>query len=132
MWQLCSTMTDSAMDTPSTLFPLFTVKYDSYTHTPVRHFSGAVVALIYLAEHESDVCSVAASRIGHVGILKENHMKSSTKDQAEGTFHELKGKVKEVAGKLSDNPKLEGEGLGEKMAGKVQKKVGQVEKVLEK
>jgi len=59
-------------------------------------------------------------------------MKSSTKDQAEGTFHELKGKVKEVAGKLSDNPKLEGEGLGEKLAGKFQKKVGQVEKVLEK
>ena len=59
-------------------------------------------------------------------------MKSSTKDQAKGTFHELKGKVKEVAGKLSDNPKLEGEGLCEKIAGNVQKKVGQVEKVLEK
>jgi len=28
-------------------------------------------------------------------------MKSSTKDQAEGKFHEVKGKVKEVAGKLS-------------------------------
>ena len=59
-------------------------------------------------------------------------MKSSTKDQAEGTFHEPKGAAKEIAGKLSDNPKLEGEGLGEKIAGKVQKKVGQVEKVLEK
>ena len=59
-------------------------------------------------------------------------MKSSTRDKAEGTFHELKGKVKEVAGKLSDNPKLEGEGLGEKLAGKVQNKVGQVEQVLEK
>jgi uncharacterized protein YjbJ (UPF0337 family) len=59
-------------------------------------------------------------------------MKASTKDQAEGTFHEMKGKIKEVAGKLTDNPKLEGEGLGEKLAGKVQNKVGQVEKVLEK
>ena len=59
-------------------------------------------------------------------------MKSSTKDQAEGKFHELKGKVKEVAGKLSDNRKLEGEGLGEKIAGKVQQKISQVEKVLEK
>jgi len=59
-------------------------------------------------------------------------MKTSTKDQAEGTFHELKGRVKEVAGKLSDNPKLEGEGLGEKLAGKIQHKIGQVEKVLEK
>jgi len=59
-------------------------------------------------------------------------MKSSTKDQVEGKFHELKGKVKEVAGKLSDNPKLEGEGIGEKIAGKVQEKIGQIEKVLEK
>jgi uncharacterized protein YjbJ (UPF0337 family) len=59
-------------------------------------------------------------------------MKTSTKDQAEGTLHELKGKIKEVAGKLTDNPKLEGEGLGEKIAGKVQNKLGQVEKVLEK
>jgi len=58
-------------------------------------------------------------------------MKASTKDQAEGTFHELKGAVKEAAGKLTDNPKLEGEGRGEKIAGKVQKKIGQVEKVVE-
>ena len=59
-------------------------------------------------------------------------MKSSTKDQVEGTFHELKGRVKEVAGKLSDNPKLEAEGTGEKIAGKVQGKIGQVKKVLGK
>ena len=59
-------------------------------------------------------------------------MKSSTKDQVEGTFHELKGTVKEFAGKLTDNPKLEAEGAGEKMAGKVQGKIGQIEKVLEK
>jgi len=58
-------------------------------------------------------------------------MKSSTKNQVAGTFHELKGKVKEVAGKLSDNPKLEGEGIGEMLVGKVQKKVGQFEKVVE-
>jgi uncharacterized protein YjbJ (UPF0337 family) len=56
-------------------------------------------------------------------------MKSSTKDQAEGTFHQMKGKIKEVAGKLSDNPELEAEGTGEKIAGKVQEKIGQVKKV---
>ncbi|HEY5522445.1 MAG TPA: CsbD family protein [Desulfuromonadaceae bacterium] len=59
-------------------------------------------------------------------------MKSSVKDQVKGMFHEVRGTAKEVAGKLSDNPKLEGEGLCEKIAGNVQKKVGQVEKVLEK
>jgi uncharacterized protein YjbJ (UPF0337 family) len=59
-------------------------------------------------------------------------MKSSTQDQAEGKFHEVKGAIKEVAGKLSDNPKLEGEGTGERIAGKVQDKIGQLKKVLGK
>jgi uncharacterized protein YjbJ (UPF0337 family) len=56
-------------------------------------------------------------------------MKSSTQDQTEGMFHKVKGKVKEVAGELSDNPKLEAEGTAEKMAGTVQEKIGQVKKV---
>lgn len=59
-------------------------------------------------------------------------MKSSTRDQAEGSYHKAKGKIKEVAGKLSDNPKLEAEGTSEKIAGKVQKKIGQIKEVLEK
>jgi uncharacterized protein YjbJ (UPF0337 family) len=59
-------------------------------------------------------------------------MKSSIKDQAQGKFHEVKGSVKELAGKLSDNPKLEGEGAGEKIAGKFQEKVGQIKQVLGK
>jgi uncharacterized protein YjbJ (UPF0337 family) len=59
-------------------------------------------------------------------------MKSSTKDQVQGTFHQLEGKAKELAGKLSDNPKLESQGTGEKIAGKVQEKIGQVKKVLGK
>lgn len=63
---------------------------------------------------------------------ERNAMKSSTKDQAEGTFHELKGKVKEIAGKLSDDPKLEAEGTGEEIAGEVQQKIGGVKKILGK
>jgi uncharacterized protein YjbJ (UPF0337 family) len=59
-------------------------------------------------------------------------MKDSTKDQAEGKFHEVKGAVKEKIGHATDNPNLEDEGTAEKVAGKVQKKVGQVEKVIEK
>jgi uncharacterized protein YjbJ (UPF0337 family) len=59
-------------------------------------------------------------------------MKSSIRDKAEGTFHEVKGKVKEVSGKLSDNPGLEAEGTNEKIAGKVQQKISQVKKVLGK
>jgi uncharacterized protein YjbJ (UPF0337 family) len=56
-------------------------------------------------------------------------MKSSLKDQAEGKFHKVKGKIKEIAGDLSDNPKLEAEGTVEKIAGKVQEKMGQINKV---
>jgi uncharacterized protein YjbJ (UPF0337 family) len=59
-------------------------------------------------------------------------MKSSTKNQAEGVYHESKGTIKEAVGKIIDDPNLEAEGLAEKVAGKVQKKIGQVEKVLEK
>ena len=56
-------------------------------------------------------------------------MKSSTKDQAEGTFHQVKGKLKKIAGELSDYPKLEAEGGAENIAGKFQEKIGQVKKV---
>jgi uncharacterized protein YjbJ (UPF0337 family) len=47
-------------------------------------------------------------------------------------YHESKGTIKEAVGKIIDDPNLEAEGLAEKVAGKVQKKIGQVEKVLEK
>ena len=59
-------------------------------------------------------------------------MKHSTKDQAKGKFHAVKGKVKETAGKLIDDSELEAEGIGEKISGKVQDKIGQVEKVVGK
>jgi len=59
-------------------------------------------------------------------------MKSSTKDQLEGKLHELKGTLKEKAGQAVNNPDLKAEGQSENLAGKIQKKVGQVEKVFEK
>jgi uncharacterized protein YjbJ (UPF0337 family) len=57
-------------------------------------------------------------------------MQQSTEDKAKGTFHEVKGKVKEKVGQATNNLDLEAEGLVEKIGGKVQKKIGQVEKVL--
>ena len=59
-------------------------------------------------------------------------MKSSMKDTMKGTFHEAKGKAREMAGKITDNPRLEAKGKAEKIAGKVQEKVGQVKKTLGK
>jgi uncharacterized protein YjbJ (UPF0337 family) len=57
-------------------------------------------------------------------------MKQSVKDKAKGNFHEVKGKVKEVVGRATNNPKLKAEGQGEQIGGKMRKKIGQVEKVV--
>lgn len=65
-------------------------------------------------------------------LSKEAIMKSSIRDKTEGALHQVKGSVKEVAGKLSKNSKLEAAGTVEKVAGKAQSKVGQVKKVLGK
>jgi uncharacterized protein YjbJ (UPF0337 family) len=59
-------------------------------------------------------------------------MKSSTRDQARGKFHKVTGTLKEIAGKVSTNPDLEAEGKDEKWAGKIQEKMGEIEKVLGK
>lgn len=59
-------------------------------------------------------------------------MKSGTQDQAEGMFHKIKGKLKEIAGRVGMNSRLEAEGTDEKIGGKVQEKIGQVKKVLGK
>ena len=59
-------------------------------------------------------------------------MKNSTTDKVEGTIHEAKGKVKETVGQLANDPVLEAEGQDENLAGKVQKKVGDVKKVFGK
>jgi len=59
-------------------------------------------------------------------------MNSSTRDKVEGKFHDVKGTIKEAAGKLTDNSKLKAEGTAEKIAGKVQAKIGEVKQVLGK
>lgn len=56
-------------------------------------------------------------------------MKSSKKDQVERALHEATGAVKELAGKLSDTEKVEAEGAGDKLAGRMQKRISQVKKV---
>jgi len=59
-------------------------------------------------------------------------MKNSTHDKVQGKLHEVKGAVKEKVGQATNNPNLENEGNAEKIGGKVQKKVGDIEKVFEK
>lgn len=59
-------------------------------------------------------------------------MKPSTENEIAGKVHEVKGKLKEKVGQMTNDPDLEAEGLSEKIGGKVQKKIGQVGKVIEK
>lgn len=46
------------------------------------------------------------------------------KDQVSGRIEEAKGNIKEVAGKAVGNEKLQGEGVADQAAGKVQKTYG--------
>jgi len=59
-------------------------------------------------------------------------MNESVKDQIKGKLHEAKGDIKQKAGKMTNDPALEAEGQDEKIGGKIQKKIGQIERVFEK
>jgi uncharacterized protein YjbJ (UPF0337 family) len=52
------------------------------------------------------------------------------KDRIEGSAQQAKGKVKEVAGKLAGDSKLEGEGKADQVAGKVQNTIGGIKDTL--
>ncbi len=57
-------------------------------------------------------------------------MEQSTNDQIKGKLHEVKGSVKETVGHVTNSPDLEADGRTEKLAGKVQGKIGDFEKIL--
>jgi uncharacterized protein YjbJ (UPF0337 family) len=52
------------------------------------------------------------------------------KDRVEGSIEQAKGKIKEVAGKVTGDTKLEEEGKGQKVAGKIQNTVGGIKDIL--
>jgi len=58
-------------------------------------------------------------------------MTHSTEDKIKGTLHEVKGAIKEEAGKVTNNCCLEAKGKIEKNAGKLQHEVGVAEKTIE-
>jgi uncharacterized protein YjbJ (UPF0337 family) len=57
-------------------------------------------------------------------------MADSLKDKVEGTAQDVKGAVKEKIGKTSNNPDMEADGAVEKLGGKVQREVGDVERAI--
>lgn len=52
------------------------------------------------------------------------------KDRVEGSVEQAKGKVKEIAGKVTGDSKLEGEGKADQVAGKIQNTIGGVKDTL--
>jgi uncharacterized protein YjbJ (UPF0337 family) len=75
-------------------------------------------------------CSGHPSRpSGNGRIIREGDaVKSRVKDQVTGAFHEAKGMIKEIAGKIANQPDLEVAGETEKNAGKLQVKGGRTKK----
>jgi uncharacterized protein YjbJ (UPF0337 family) len=57
-------------------------------------------------------------------------MKSSTKNKVKGSVREAVGKVKEATGNAIGNPDLQDRGTAQRVVGKVERKVGDVKKVL--
>jgi uncharacterized protein YjbJ (UPF0337 family) len=56
-------------------------------------------------------------------------MKSSTTDKVKGSVMEGVGKIKEATGNAIGNPDLQDRGTAQRVAGKVERKVGGVKKV---
>jgi uncharacterized protein YjbJ (UPF0337 family) len=52
------------------------------------------------------------------------------KDRIEGAAEQAKGKVKEVAGKVTGDSKLEGEGKADQVVGKIQNAIGGIKDTL--
>lgn len=59
-------------------------------------------------------------------------MTTGTTDKVKGAIRQAKGKAKKKVGEITDNPKLEAEGVIDIVAGKAQAKIGDVKKALDK
>jgi uncharacterized protein YjbJ (UPF0337 family) len=58
-------------------------------------------------------------------------MKNSSINRSKGSARELKGRIKEGFGEATNNPDVEARGKMERLGGKAQRKLGEVERVLE-
>jgi uncharacterized protein YjbJ (UPF0337 family) len=98
---------------------------------PIDSFSGAVAledSYSHTAARDLRILTVGRLTCATEGGI----MKSGSRDKTEGKLHQVKGKIKEIAGQVSMNPDLEAEGKGEKSEGKVQEKIGQIKKLFDK
>src|SRR5664280_1889020 len=63
---------------------------------------------------------------------ERRNMKTSTKDRIKGSFHEVKGTIREQVGKATNDRTLKAEGKAEKNVGKVQQRIGQAKETVAK
>ncbi|GAN61674.1 CsbD family protein [Acetobacter cibinongensis] len=57
---------------------------------------------------------------------------SSFTDKVQGAANQVAGKIKEEAGKLTDNDRLRAEGVAQNIKGKVQEKAGDAKDAVKK
>ena len=58
--------------------------------------------------------------------------RQSTQDKVKGTARIAKGKAKQAVGAITGNRRMQSEGAVDELAGRAQKKGGEVERVFEK
>jgi uncharacterized protein YjbJ (UPF0337 family) len=87
---------------------------------------------IFLSASLTLVAIAGTSQKREFKAKTEDVMNPGTKDEVAGKIHELKGKIKEKVGQVTNDTDLEDEGTAEKIGGKIQHKIGQIEKVIEK
>ena len=57
-------------------------------------------------------------------VVRNNQERKMDKDRIKGSAEQAKGAIKEIAGKVTGDAKLESEGKADKAAGKIQSAVG--------
>jgi uncharacterized protein YjbJ (UPF0337 family) len=78
-------------------------------------------------------CSAILSNWSYIlsGALSSHTQENTVdKDRIKGAAEQAKGKVKEVAGKVTGDSKLEGEGKADQVAGKIQNAIGGIKDTL--
>jgi uncharacterized protein YjbJ (UPF0337 family) len=70
------------------------------------------------------------ARRSFTGMHQQEQVMSTNKDQVEGRVKEAQGKIKQVAGKIVGNEKMEVKGTVQKTLGKAQAKFGDVKQNL--
>jgi uncharacterized protein YjbJ (UPF0337 family) len=73
---------------------------------------------------------VATGSVAPTGVCYQEHVMSINKDQVKGRVEEVKGSIKEAAGKVVGDTTLEAKGNIQKNLGKVQAKVGDIKRDL--